>query len=890
MSGRTAQIISGVVSFAALIVITTVAEFSRLNWAGWLALGLTVLLGLYWAKRGQQRWLLYAVIVLTLFPEAQSSTVAGLELHHILAAVLALTVFIPWVILRPKPLPRLSRLLLVYYIFGGALTAVLLLTDAAPIASMHRLFVTGLFVLISILTPFVIRTKQQLHELFWVLTGAILLSFGIGLAAYYSASISHTLFTNPYIHISTVEGVPRLAATLLDSNFLGHQLLPVVPALLVIMSQVRASLDRTKRIALYSVTVVLTAALLLTYSRSSYIAFGVAVLVLVFFLRKRILRTLLTVAIASAALATVFVPSFPFYSVYRMPSSVLPAPAKEQLLLGFNPRALVDEYIKQIQSDPTLSEEEREQILARDVSSESLGYRIEFWKAGLRMFREHPLTGVGVGQFRYRFAEYSDLSFIQQPDMHNIFLEQLAETGIVGFALLLSVLGLAIWTLRPGLKKREPESIVLLAVLAGLTTQSLLLGGLGALPLYLTIGLIARYSPQTTWFSARPFKRLIGKRSDSRKRIVFITATTKKDGPGNVLHAQIAGLDLKQFEPILITVLKRGGWDADYKKLGVRRINIGLPKPLDVITPFILWKLLWWLRPDLVQTQMIRGDVYGRWAAMRAGVPFISVVHNMDIWKHSGKRFHRFATWFDEQGLIEATRVVAVSEAVKQDVHKQQGIPLSQIEVIRNAVAVSRFSAEPKSSELKKLQSEFKIAEDSQVVLTVARVHQQKAPEVWLMAALKVLKQNPKTTFLWADVGPLFAQMKAAVPPEYHERIKFIGYRKDVPMLLHLADVFVLPSRFEGMPTALLEAMSAGLASVATNVSGNPELITHNKRGLLVPSENPTALARAIIKLLDDAPARSRLGKAAFEFVQTKFTAQRLSREYQALFVELLKL
>ncbi len=895
MTTKTYNSILAVAQLAALIAITTALEFSGVSWGGWLALVLTIALGSYWAWRGNQRFLLYAVIVLSLFPEVQSGTIGGFELHHVLAAVLALTVFMPWIVLRPCPLPRLSRLLIVYYVLGGVLTAL----NLSHVQSTQRLLVTGLFILIAILIPFVIKTKKELLELFWVLIGATLVSVGVGLAAYYYASITHSLFTNPYIHISTVEGVPRLAATLLDSNFLGHQLLLVLPALLLLTWYLRAAVSKELRRLLFGVTILLSAILWLTYSRSTYIGLAAALVILLVVLRRRIVRLLATIAIASIALATVLVPSFPFYSIYRFPSTILPEPTKQELLLGFNPRALVDEYIKQIQSDPNLSEEEREQLLARDVSSESLGYRIEFWKAGLRMFKDHPLTGVGVGQFRYQFAKYSDLSFIQQPDTHNIFVEQLAETGIFGESALLLVLSYATWTLITALRRRKSlakgprapaehsrlEALALLAALVALVAQSTLLGGLGALPIYLTLGLVARYSSNKPWLASLKNRR--GKLAD-KKRIVFITATTKKDGPGNVLFAQINGLDRKKYEPVLITILRRGPWDAEYKKMGIKRINLGLVKPLDILAPFVLWVRLAILKPDLIQTQMIRGDVYGRWAAMRTGSAFISVVHNMDIWKQTHRRFHRFATWFDAQGLREARQIVAVSQAVKQDVHVRQGIALSKITVIHNAVDFARFSRKATQAERTKTMHDLKLDPNKATVLTVARVHPQKAPEIWLMAALRVLKKNPKTQFVWVDTGPLFEQMRAAVPPEYRDRVKFVGRRKDIPMLLHLADVFVLPSRFEGLPMVLLEAMSSGRASVATNVSGNPELITHNKTGLLVEPEKPQQLANAILKLLRDNELAKQLGSAAQEFVRTEFTTDRLSREYQDLFAALL--
>lgn len=174
------------------------------------------------------------------------------------------------------------------------------------------------------------------------------------------------------------------------------------------------------------------------------------------------------------------------------------------------------------------------------------------------------------------------------------------------------------------------------------------------------------------------------------------------------------------------------------------------------------------------------------------------------------------------------------------------------------------------------------------MVFTVARVHPQKAPEIWLQAALQVLRTQPQVYFVWADRGPLLNEMRRAVPPQYRKQIKFIGFRTDIAELLYLGDLFVLPSRFEGLPMVLLEAMAAGQACIATNVSGNPELIAHNERGVLVAPNQPLQLATALRELLTDQPRRERLGRAAQRFIQQNFTSERLSREYQDLFVALL--
>jgi glycosyltransferase involved in cell wall biosynthesis len=117
-----------------------------------------------------------------------------------------------------------------------------------------------------------------------------------------------------------------------------------------------------------------------------------------------------------------------------------------------------------------------------------------------------------------------------------------------------------------------------------------------------------------------------------------------------------------------------------------------------------------------------------------------------------------------------------------------------------------------------------------------------------------------------------------------------LGHRKDIPSLLGASDIFVLPSLYEGSSLAVLEAMAAGKAVVASRIGGTDELVVHDESGLLVPPSDPAALAAAVRRLLDDVSLRQRLGSAARDRVQRHFSAavvaDRTSRLYDELLAE----
>ncbi|MBA2255356.1 MAG: glycosyltransferase family 4 protein [Chloroflexi bacterium] len=215
------------------------------------------------------------------------------------------------------------------------------------------------------------------------------------------------------------------------------------------------------------------------------------------------------------------------------------------------------------------------------------------------------------------------------------------------------------------------------------------------------------------------------------------------------------------------------------------------------------------------------------------------------------------------------------------------GVPSSLLHVVRNGIADAGM--EMPRSDPGATRRELGIPPEARLVLNVGRLTPQKAHDILLDASAVLKGRSDEVWLVIAGIGPEgLALEKQARALGIADRVMLLGTHGDVPRLLQAADLFVLPSRFEGLPLSLLEAMAARVPVVATRVIGSEEVIQHGRSGLLVPVDDAPALAAAIGSVLDDPQLARRLGAAAYDSVRRDFSATRMVAETAAIYDELL--
>lgn len=215
--------------------------------------------------------------------------------------------------------------------------------------------------------------------------------------------------------------------------------------------------------------------------------------------------------------------------------------------------------------------------------------------------------------------------------------------------------------------------------------------------------------------------------------------------------------------------------------------------------------------------------------------------------------------------------VIAVSEETATSFRQTVGYRGDGLHVVPNGVDVERY---PAPVDRNTVRGALGIGPEDRVLTMVGTFKRQKGHRYLVEAVAAIAATHPRLRVLLVGDGELREPTRRQVEDAgLGERIHLLGSRRDVPQLLAASDAFVLPSLWEGLPIALIEAMATGLPVVATAVSGTSDVMVHGETGWVVPPGDATALAGALDELLADPARASAMGAAARERVATSFGA-----------------
>ena len=387
-------------------------------------------------------------------------------------------------------------------------------------------------------------------------------------------------------------------------------------------------------------------------------------------------------------------------------------------------------------------------------------------------------------------------------------------------------------------------------------------------------------------------------------RILHVIPTLGSGGAERVLLTYLSQPALKQGFRHLVVLTEVADPHSDrpetvlvklLEEQGVEVVGLGLPGSRNIFKSIIALKQLIRERKiDLVHTQLLWANIAGRCAGRWVGVPVISSFQNTD---YDPQYMDSINASYWKQNLIRrldscttrycVTKSVAVSDYVAKHIESKLGLNQMTIQVIHNSADSTQITpsvADPRQ----KIYHELNLDDDAQLVLNVGRVTDQKCHIELVEAFSKIALQHPKAylIIIGSKVDkPYLDRLEELIRfKNLPGRILLTGPRRDIPDWLSVCDLFVFPSKFEGLPVALSEALAAGMACIATNIGAIPELIRHEETGLLVSLGDIEALAQSIAVLLKDKQLRQKYGNAARADVLERLHPEIKSRQMAELY------
>jgi glycosyltransferase involved in cell wall biosynthesis len=358
--------------------------------------------------------------------------------------------------------------------------------------------------------------------------------------------------------------------------------------------------------------------------------------------------------------------------------------------------------------------------------------------------------------------------------------------------------------------------------------------------------------------------------------IAFFSPELVSGGTQRHLLEVLKLIDRSRFTPLVVCVKGHGPLAAVIRDLDVELFELGLGSAM-ASRDFLRCvreaaDVLRTRRVGIVQYFEWRAGLIALLAARRVGGCGL-VAARRSVPKERGV----------QRLLAELVVQVADRVVVNADMLRPQGRARDRTDVIPSGVDTDRFTA---AGALADAKAALGLPPGAPVIGTVGRLEPRKgtATLVQALAALRRDGRHDATVVVVGD-GPLRADLAAegerlGIAPH----LRLLGDRADVRDVLAALDVFVLPSRTEGMSNALLEAMAMARPVVATAVGGTPEVVADGASGLLVPADDPAAMARAIARLLDDAALGRKLGTAARQTVEARYGARSMVRRLEAVY------
>jgi glycosyltransferase involved in cell wall biosynthesis len=362
------------------------------------------------------------------------------------------------------------------------------------------------------------------------------------------------------------------------------------------------------------------------------------------------------------------------------------------------------------------------------------------------------------------------------------------------------------------------------------------------------------------------------------KRVLHVIDSLHLGGAQEVV-LNLATCGSRHFRHEVATMHGRGIYWDRLREAGIKVHSLSPKKHLPLYLATIP-ALLLANRPDILHCHLIPSNIIAKPLGALLGVPLIL---NHDHTNDPQRINNKFLLALDKTTNQFAHHIIAVAGACRDFLIQHESIPPEKITLVPNAIDLRRFS--PGTVRRAESRAKLGLPPDSPVIAGVGRLNPQKNFSGFLDIAVALSRRFPELNFLLAGEGPEEAILrKKASTLRISDRVVFAGYVSDTRQVYAAADMLLMPSRFEGLPMTLLEAMAMELPVVASKLDGIAEVIDDGLEGFLVESHDTNGFINRCATLLENPGKSSEFATNARAKIEARFSAERMNSAVEAIY------
>ena len=312
-----------------------------------------------------------------------------------------------------------------------------------------------------------------------------------------------------------------------------------------------------------------------------------------------------------------------------------------------------------------------------------------------------------------------------------------------------------------------------------------------------------------------------------------------------------------------------------------------LERPLNIFKDLLafieIYRFIRHNKIDIVHTHSSKAGIIGRLAAKAAGVK--AIIHTVHGWSFNDLQpylLRKFYILLERICARASSKIIVVSQYDKEKGLNNFIGKKGQYEIISYGINHADFCRDSGEA-----RNEFGISPSDLLVGMVACFKPQKAPQEFIEVARLVASKSGNVKFIMIGDGQMRSHIQELILRyQLQDKVILAGWRRDIPQVLSALDIFVLTSSYEGLPIAVLEAMAAAKAVVATNTGGIAEVVRDGENGFLVTPRETQELADKVFNLLNDANLRKRLGENACLSINGHFSVPSMVLAHHQLYLK----